>query len=186
MIASDSLKRTSVSSRNPEETVMKKTYGMDKSIDENSRDLAQKKAARVFWLMIFAIYLAVLAYFLFFSEYYGRGAGNEMRYNLEPLVEIKRFLVNWQTLGIRTVIVNVIGNVVAFIPFGLLIPAVSSKKSGFFKVIILTFLASLVVESIQLVTRVGIFDVDDLILNTFGGAVGYIIYAAHKYMKNEE
>ena len=32
-------------------------------------------------------------------------------------------------------------------------------------------------ETIQLVTRVGIFDVDDLILNTLGAGIGYLLFA---------
>ena len=36
---------------------------------------------------------------------------------------------------------------------------------------------SLAVETIQLVTRVGIFDVDDLMLNTLGAALGYLVFA---------
>ena len=39
-----------------------------------------------------------------------------------------------------------------------------------------SFELSLLVELIQLVTKVGSFDVDDIILNTIGGAIGYIVY----------
>ena len=35
---------------------------------------------------------------------------------------------------------------------------------------------SLCVEIIQLFTRVGSFDVDDILLNTIGGVLGYIIF----------
>ena len=37
------------------------------------------------------------------------------------------------------------------------------------------------VETVQLVSKVGCFDVDDLILNTIGVALGYICYSiCHK------
>jgi len=39
------------------------------------------------------------------------------------------------------------------------------------------FALSLFVEVVQLITKVGCFDVDDLILNTLGAAVGYILFA---------
>ena len=35
---------------------------------------------------------------------------------------------------------------------------------------------SLCIETVQLVCKVGSFDVDDLLLNTIGGIVGYIFY----------
>ena len=43
--------------------------------------------------------------------------------------------------------------------------------------VLLGFSVSLAVETIQLVTRVGIFDVDDLMLNTLGAALGYLVFA---------
>ena len=39
---------------------------------------------------------------------------------------------------------------------------------------------SLAFETTQLLTGLGVFDVDDIILNTSGGALGYIIYAIIK------
>ena len=44
-------------------------------------------------------------------------------------------------------------------------------------VILLGFCVSLAVETIQLAAKVGIFDVDDLMLNTLGAAVGYVVFA---------
>ena len=40
----------------------------------------------------------------------------------------------------------------------------------------MTFLLSLTIEITQLLTRVGSFDVDDLILNTAGGIAGYLLF----------
>ncbi|MBS6561434.1 MAG: VanZ family protein, partial [Clostridiales bacterium] len=39
-----------------------------------------------------------------------------------------------------------------------------------------TFCFSFVIESMQLIFRVGVFDVDDLLMNTIGGVIGYIVY----------
>lgn len=41
-----------------------------------------------------------------------------------------------------------------------------------------SFELSLLVETIQLVTKVGSFDVDDLLLNTIGGVCGYLVYGS--------
>jgi len=43
-------------------------------------------------------------------------------------------------------------------------------------VLVLSFLLSLGYEVTQLLTGIGIFDVDDLMLNTLGGIMGYVVY----------
>ena len=50
----------------------------------------------------------------------------------------------------------------------MMIPIVSRKNRKFFRVLILTFILSLFVECIQLIFRVGSFDVDDLIFKYDG------------------
>ena len=49
------------------------------------------------------------------------------------------------------------------------------NKKGFLFTTFVTFELSLVVEILQIVFRVGSFDVDDLILNTLGGMLGYLL-----------
>lgn len=138
---------------------------------------SSKKVLREICMILFFIYVVVLAYFLFFSDGYGRThLHEEMRYNLEPFNEIKRFYLNWSTVGVVASITNIAGNVVAFMPFGALIRWVRNKKTSVFCAVGYTFVFSLFIEAIQLVTRVGVFDVDDLILNTMGGFLGYLVY----------
>lgn len=52
-------------------------------------------------IVLFAVYVILLIYFLFFSEEYGRVAQAERvyRYNLVPFVEIRRFWVYREQLG---------------------------------------------------------------------------------------
>lgn len=72
---------------------------------------------------------------------------------------------------------NLVGNVLAFIPFGIFVPMLLSRKVNLFtRVFLLSLALSLCFEVTQLVLYIGTFDVDDLILNTFGGVIGYIIY----------
>ena len=77
----------------------------------------------------------------------------------------------------RDLLLNVIGNSTMFIPTGILTPILYKKRNTFFKVVTTGFLISLVIEIIQLPFAVRCSDVDDLILNTIGCAVGYGIYA---------
>ena len=150
----------------------------------------QRKALRICSYIIFGVYIILLTYFLFFAESTGRTfEGRTYHYNLVLFKEIRRFLKYRDSLGYMTVVLNLVGNVVAFIPFGMILPIMNHRFQSFFYMAFLTFEFSLVVELIQLVCKVGSFDVDDLLLNTIGGILGYLIFALgnrirrHKYEK---
>lgn len=135
------------------------------------------KKERIISIIIFVIYIIALCYFLFFAESMGRTTrGDEYHYNLQPLFEIKRIWRSRHILGMKYVILNFAGNVIAFIPFGYLLPKMVKKKTRLFHTVLFSFEFSLLVELTQLISRTGSFDVDDLILNTFGGLIGYILY----------
>lgn len=124
------------------------------------------------------IYLACLIYFMFFSESYGRtDISPEYRYNLVLFQEIRRFLGHWDILGTPAVLINVVGNVAVFIPYGLALPLLFERFQSFPRVAIFSFFTSLLAETMQLIFRVGCFDVDDLLLNTVGGCAGYLVFA---------
>jgi len=85
------------------------------------------------------------------------------------------------------VLINLLGNVVAFLPFGYFLPSLSKKNRNFIYVTLLSFEFSLMIECIQLFSKVGSFDVDDLILNTLGGSLGYLCFLAiNSLMKKNE
>ena len=144
-------------------------------------DGKQRKAKKIIKLIIswllFIGYLVVLSYFLFFSEYYGRTEpSSEYRYNLELFTEIRRFIVHRETLGMRVVIVNLVGNVAAFMPLGIILPILNQKNARFFRILVLSMFFSGLIELLQLIYHVGIFDVDDIVLNTCGAVLGYFVY----------
>lgn len=137
-----------------------------------------KKQIRLLCRVLFALYIAGLVYFLFFAEMLDRtGIERSYRYNLIPFREIRRFIVYADHLGPMAVISNLFGNIVIFMPFGFLVPILGRKKRNFWFTSLLSFALSLTVECIQLVTRTGCFDVDDIFLNTIGGILGYLVYA---------
>ena len=82
----------------------------------------------------------------------------------------------YDILGMEALIINLVGNVAAFMPFGFFMPVVSRRSRGPVRIILLGFGFSLMLETIQLVFRVGSFDVDDLILNTLGAGLGFFCY----------
>lgn len=137
-----------------------------------------KRRIRICGAFLFFCYLLALTYFLFFSEGFGRAsAGREYAYNLHPFREIRRFWVYREKLGMIAVICNLAGNVAGFIPFGMILPVIWRKTDSFFRIMLLGFEFSLCVEIIQLVWKVGSFDVDDLILNTLGSVIGYLLFS---------
>lgn len=130
-----------------------------------------------FGWVLFLAYLAMLVYFMFFAESFGRDpAKREYAYNLELFKEIKRFYQYRHQLGITAFLLNVVGNVVAFMPCGFFLPIVSRRSKKWYNAIGLCFSLSLCIETVQLVFKVGSFDVDDLLLNTVGGVLGYFCY----------
>lgn len=125
----------------------------------------------------FGLYLLVLIYLMFFAEEWGRTMlEGEYRYNLVPFQEIRRYFRYREQIGTWFVFWNLAGNVIGFVPFGALLPALREKKMGFWKVFLLSFELTLLIEISQLILRVGSCDVDDMILNTLGGCVGYGLY----------
>lgn len=150
-------------------------------------DLIMKKNRhRKHGFVLLVVYLVLLTYFLFFAEEFGRTPGTraEYSYNLTPFKEIRRFLVYRDILGWRAVILNVFGNVMAFMPFGFILPEVWDQLNHWYTITLLGFLFSLFIEMTQLVSRVGSFDVDDLLLNTLGALVGYFVFIMAKGVWN--
>lgn len=139
-------------------------------------NIRDKKRIRFIGKILFVLYILFIIYFLIFSDWYGRsGVSEEYRYNLILFQEIKRFWRYRKQLGLFAMFTNLFGNVIIFMPFGFFMP-MASRYESFFSSVFYSFGLSLCVETFQLVTKVGSFDVDDLLLNTIGGMAGYILY----------
>lgn len=142
------------------------------------------KRQKIGWI-IFLLYLFFLAYFLFFSDYFGRGSHfqKEYAYNLTPFKEIRRFIIYRRVVGLESFLLNIVGNIVGFMPCGFFLPVISRRSRRWLNTMLLSFVFSLCIETIQLVSKVGCFDVDDLILNTLGGILGYILYKIVQHIR---
>ena len=138
-----------------------------------------KKKIKTAGAVLFVLYILALIYFLFFADRYGQMAfaEREYHYNLVLFTEIRRFWTYREQLGFLAVAANLLGNVVGFMPFGMILPLISRNARGFFFITFSGFTLSLCVEVTQLMTKLGSFDVDDLIMNTLGTAAGYLIFA---------
>ena len=131
------------------------------------------KIIRAFGKVLFILYVGFLIYFLFLAEWYGRTEiSEEYRYNLELFKEIRRFITYREQLGTFVVAANLFGNILIFVPYGFFV-SMAGRTRGFFKTFFFSMFLSLAVETVQLITRVGSFDVDDILLNTIGGSQGW-------------
>ncbi len=100
-----------------------------------------------------------------------------MRINLVPMVHF------FDYGSTSDIIWNVVGNVVIFIPSGIVLPIVYRKLNSFWKVVAAGAFISLCIESLQLPFPSRASDIDDLILNTLGVIIGYGIYTAFKRLQ---
>ena len=142
-----------------------------------------KKQIRLLCRILFVLYIAGLVYFLFFAEMLDRtGIERSYHYNLIPFREIRRFIVYADLLGPVAVISNLFGNIAIFMPFGFLMPTLTNYKYNVVLISLMSFEFSLLIEIVQLFTKLGSFDVDDLLLNTLGGFSGYILYRLCRYI----
>jgi glycopeptide antibiotics resistance protein len=99
--------------------------------------------------------------------------------------EIRRFYVYREVLGPFAVFTNLVGNVLIFVPFGFFM-ALSSRTNGLGSAFFYSLELSLCVEIFQFFTKVGSFDVDDLLLNTLGGVCGYFLFFICNYIRRRQ
>ena len=143
-----------------------------------------RPGSRAVRIVLFFAYLVILIYLLFFAESFGRGISDDYRYNFVPFTEIRRYLTYWETIGIFGVLLNLVGNVAASMPFGYFLSALTDNRLKAISVLLFTMEFSILVEVIQLFTRLGSCDIDDVILNTLGGWIGCLIYKAIHKIRN--
>jgi glycopeptide antibiotics resistance protein len=74
-----------------------------------------------------------------------------------------------------TAIINLVGNVALFVPLGFLVPFVY-RKMTWQKSLVLAVAVGLTMEGMEGVFRVGIVDVDDVMLNALGVMIGYQVF----------
>ena len=155
---------------------------------KKSKDIREKSKIRNFWLKaLFIIYCLLLITILFLNNEYRMGGFQNIstfsREHLEtsnfiPFATIIGYVSGMVSNDINTgiVIINLVTNLLLFAPMGFFIPMlfqdkIKNTKQFLIIIIILTFL----VEIIQFITYRGSTDIDDIILNTIGASIVYIL-----------
>lgn len=94
------------------------------------------------------------------------------RINLTPFHSIRVF---FRHFSFSIFMINIVGNIVMFIPWGFGLPLLWKKRQSFFSAVLFSALLPLFIETVQLFIQRSV-DVDDLILNFTGGLIGALCY----------
>lgn len=150
--------------------------------------MINKPALKYFLFVLFIIYMLLLSKYILFTrihtdpgnyisiQHIKTSISKGMRHaNFEPFKTIK-LMYKGRNLTTEFQYKNLGGNLLGFVPLGIFLPLLFKRLKSFVAVIAIVFLVSLTYEIIQLCTGLGLFDVDDLILNTAGGMIGFIMH----------
>jgi glycopeptide antibiotics resistance protein len=119
---------------------------------------------------------------------------NAQKFNLIPLINTYKQYVDTLAasngISTRFALENIIGNFILFIPLGIFLPAIFKQLGSLMQVAIVCFLFSFAIELLQCILRkFGIYrttDIDDVILNTLGGIIGWLIFYAATFRRKKQ
>ena len=127
----------------------------------------KKKISKLSQIIVFIYYVVLLFNMAFFARY-----NSVNSYNLIPF---KSIIGIFQNGSLYSIIINIFGNLLVFAPLEyFMIELFNIKK--FSMNLIISFIIILLVELLQYIFKVGVLDIDDLILCTFGMNIFYIVY----------
>lgn len=136
----------------------------------------------ILWIF-FILYIALLIYLTLFSKYYGRNIisrewNKEVfdnyihnSLNLIPFKTISKYIIPIKNVLSRGFRVNILGNLIAFMPFAFFLPKLFKRQNNLKVFTITMILIVLVIELLQFLTLAGCCDIDDLILNVLGAVI---------------
>ena len=124
---------------------------------------------------LFAAYLFILLWLVLF------------KFSYEPFAVIRDFQTRSLNLipFTRAHRSEMISNIIAFIPFGVML-GVCFKQVVFRHLIAVIFAFSLLVEIVQYVLAIGVTDITDIVMNTFGGLIGLATYFVASKQTNDK
>lgn len=141
-------------------------------MDIKKQNLSQSN--RIIVILLIAYTIAII-YFMFFG--FGRphisDSLQEYRFSIIP-TGIPLWVPNHLSLDILKLWVFSLGNLLAFVPFGILMPMAFGLKYHKFIFIFLISIFSL--EILQMISYLGSFDIEDIIVNSLGASIGFFSY----------
>jgi glycopeptide antibiotics resistance protein len=132
-------------------------------------------------LFIIYVLFVVKALFLdhrLFMLLNGYNIHRSYNYNLIPFKTIATFISRYDQYNFNTWFNNLFGNILLFIPLGFSAPYFSRKTRNLKRFVLFIVIVIFILEASQMLLHLGSFDIDDIILNSLGGLVGFSIYTA--------
>ncbi|ADK07539.1 TPA: VanZ family protein [Bacillus anthracis] len=126
-----------------------------------------------------AFYFGNLTYFFETGDWHSIHGG---LINLVPFRSTIRYLTEFDSYNIDIILMNTLGNVIIFIPFGFLLPLLFKQINNVKMASKIFIKFILLIESLQLLTFTGVFDIDDIMLNMLGALIGYGSFVGMKYI----
>ena len=143
----------------------------------------ENKSNKSLYIFLFIVYCLTMLWLLFGrSRYHIDGDYHviiDTLVNLQPLRTIRAYtyvLENRVEAYLWVAAYNLFGNILLFIPYGVFLPGLFKGMRKFWKTMLLGIVTIVFVELTQIITLRGSCDIDDLILNTIGIFIGYIMY----------
>ncbi len=141
-------------------------YGIFKAKHQGKKKYPWGKAVLC---ILFAGYLGVLLYATVLRGY----ASYQGDKNLHLF---RAWREAWNQFTVKTW-GNLLLNIALFVPLGAFLPLIWKTMRKWYVAVSIGVAASLALESIQLFTGKGLFDVDDLLANSLGAAIGFCVAA---------
>lgn len=129
----------------------------------------------------YAVLIPFYTIFLLYMMFYGCGRHPEFGFlQLNPLQSITYFL-RYNNFFSEKFMVNIVGNILVFIPFGGL--GLLVRKLNNLPLLFWLFVCGIsTIELLQYWTARGTADIDDVFLNTFGMLIGYFALQVAKWL----
>lgn len=149
-----------------------------------SKYLNNNKPMKINLWIFLILYLFLLVDLTLFNQSFNRISNNFNDFksyllkntNIIPFKTIFSYISKFDSMyNTKDIMFNLIGNICAFMPIALLLPLLFKDKINVKKIIITLVLMILGVELLQLLLKVGRFDVDDFILNLLGALLLYFV-----------
>ena len=121
------------------------------------------------WSVFLTLFFSTV--FFLYAALFSRSEAGEARYELELFYSYRKCAATHSEFWIRQILFNIL----AFVLFGNGLGYLIGGRWKAFKVFMLCFLFSFSVEAVQLVFRIGLFELDDIFNNVVGGMLGFTL-----------
>lgn len=148
---------------------------------------SKTKIMRITNWFFFVLYIILLITLVLFDSMFGRSINIfiwsqesldfylKNSFNIIPFKTILEYCLGFinQTMNLNIIIINLLGNFIAFMPFAFFLPRLIKRINNFKTFFVVMLFIALSVELLQFITMSGICDIDDVILNVSGSLILY-------------